>query len=199
LRCRARTGNPDRQRDFIFRPVRCLGSFGGRPQAPAKGLKTRGKRGARVAPIGSPPAPQSSRLLLMPLTAQTLFGRILPRPPFRLRVPSHPMAGTAWGLSHLPLNFVRGDTCGLVRGSPGAGRRSGPFVRKPKAGNAVWSASSMPLLFFKGSGGGETGSCFFRPLKPLTPSCSKDPERKSKKRRLKEKVFVPRRASETSG
>ena len=59
--------------------------------------------------------------------------RTSPRPPFRLRVPSHPMAGTAWGLSHLPLNFVRGDTWGWFVVALGLGGVAGLFGREPKA------------------------------------------------------------------
>jgi len=43
------------------------------------------------------------------------------------------MAGTAWGLSHLPLNFVRGDTWGWFVVALGLGGVAGLFGREPKA------------------------------------------------------------------
>jgi len=48
-----------------------------------------------------------------------------PATPFRLRVPSHPMAGTASGLSHLPLNKFQRMPPGWFGGNQEVGRPSG--------------------------------------------------------------------------
>jgi len=82
-----------------------LGDSGDRPKLRTKGLK----RGAQArGNFHARPWPQFPQpVMKIAIPAYRPIGPLAgyrPATPFRLRVPSHPMAGTAWGLTHLPLN-----------------------------------------------------------------------------------------------
>jgi hypothetical protein len=189
LRCRARAGKPDRKRNFLFRTARSLGNSGDRPQATAKGLKARGNRGAIFAPGVAPISPSRHENCESRLPPKRFLGGHCPATPFRLRDSFAPHGRAAWGLSHLPLIFDAADTCGLVRGSPGAGRHSGAFREGTKSEKCGVVCLFDALVIFQRLRGRGNRLMFSPPPETPHPFLLKRSGKENQKRQLKEKVL----------